>query len=587
MRRRLIWQFYPAFLLLTLLSLAAATWFASRALHDFYLTQTADDLEARALLAAAPLAAPLAAGDSVAVDALCKRLGERAGTRITLILPSGRVVGDTDEDPARMENHAGRPEVAAALAGEVGRSVRFSRTIQKEMMYVAVPLPPPAAGVVRAALPLGAVDRPLGDLYRRLALGSLAVAVLFTLFSLFIGRRIGRPLEEMRRGAERFAAGDLGERLVVAGSEEVRALAEAMNRMASQLHERMHIVLRQRNEQEAVLASMVEGVLAVDNEEKILRLNEAAGRLLAVRPATAEGRRIQEVIRKADLQRFVARALGSRAPVEGDIVLRSSEEERFLQAHGTPLRDAEGREIGALIVLNDVTRLHRLERVRRDFVANVSHELKTPITAIKGFVETLRDGAVEDPEAARRFLDIITRQADRLNAIIEDLLALSRIEQGAERREIPLQESPLEEVLHSAIQATAIQAAAREIRMELACPPGLQARINPPLLEQAVVNLVDNAVKYSEPQGRVCVEAERDGVEVRIRVRDWGCGIAREHLPRLFERFYRVDKARSRKQGGTGLGLAIVKHIAQAHGGRVTVRSTPGEGSIFTIHLPA
>lgn len=584
--RRLIWQLFPSFLLVAVLALLAVTWYVSHAVHDFYLAQTARDLEARARLLARQVADRAATADEAYFDSLSKDLGRQTDTRITMILPSGRVIGDSAEEPARMENHADRPEVAAALAGRVGTSVRFSHTVQTPMMYVAVPVESPGAGVVRVALPLDAIDGILRDIYRRIALGGLGVAVLAAALSLFIGRRISRPLELMRRGARRFAEGDLQEQLAVSGSEEVCALAEAMNTMAGQLDERMRTVLRQRNEQEAVLASMVEGVLAVDAEERILRLNRAAAALLRVSLEEVQGRRIQEAIRKADLQRFLARALASSEPVEGDIVLRDRDEERFLQAHGTPLRDAGGKEIGALVVLNDVTRLRRLETIRRDFAANVSHELKTPITAIKGFVETLQDGALENPEDARRFLGIIIRQADRLNAIIEDLLDLSRIEQQSEGNEIPLQTSPLETVLRSAVQATAVQAAAKEIAIELVCPPGLQARINPPLLEQAVINLIDNAVKYSETRGRVRVEAERTGEEAVIRVRDCGSGIAREHLPRLFERFYRADKARSRKEGGTGLGLAIVKHIVQAHGGRVYVQSTPGEGSTFTIHLP-
>ncbi|MBE0598237.1 MAG: PAS domain-containing protein [Desulfuromonadales bacterium] len=584
--RRLVWQIFPSFLLLILLCLVAVSWFTSRSLREFHVERTAADLEARARLVAEQLR-HFPVGTDAALDALSKQLGELTGTRITIVLDSGRVVGETSEDPARMESHAGRPEIAPALTGRVGTSIRFSRTLQKEMMYVAVPVASPVAGAVRAALPLDAIDLTLRELYLRMVLGGVGVAILAALISLAIARRISRPLEEMRLGAARFAAGAFDQRLAVGGSAELHALAEAMNRMAVELDARMRTVLLQRNEQEAVLASMVEGVLAVDAEERILRLNRAAADLLRVDPQQVQGRHIQEVIRKIDLQRFVARALASPLPVEGDIVLREQEEQRFLQAHGAPLRNAEGKEIGALVVLNDVTRLRRLETIRRDFVANVSHELKTPITAIKGFVETLQDGALESPEDARRFLAIIIRQADRLNAIVEDLLDLSRIEQYGEGNEIPLQLAPLDPILRGAIQATAIQAAAKEIRIEVDSPPGLQARIDPSLLEQAVINLVDNAVKYSDPGGRVRLEAEPAGDELLIRVRDWGCGIERQHLPRLFERFYRVDRARSRKQGGTGLGLAIVKHIAQAHGGRVSVQSTPGQGCVFVIHLPA
>ena len=258
-----------------------------------------------------------------------------------------------------------------------------------------------------------------------------------------------------------------------------------------------------------------------------------------------------------------------------------------MRLRGTALRDVDGRGIGAVIVLNDVTRYRHLENLRRDFVANVSHELKTPIASIKGFVETLLDGALNQPEDAQRFLKIIASHAERLNNIIEDLLSLSKIEQSEEAANLPLVEVPLRPVLEAALHGCETQAAARKISLELHCGDVL-AMIDPPLLEQAVINLVDNAIKYSEIGGKVEVLVQCNGREreISIAVRDLGCGIAAEHLPRLFERFYRVDRARSRKLGGTGLGLAIVKHIVQAHGGRVMVNSTPGAGSVFTIHLP-
>jgi two-component system, OmpR family, phosphate regulon sensor histidine kinase PhoR len=257
-----------------------------------------------------------------------------------------------------------------------------------------------------------------------------------------------------------------------------------------------------------------------------------------------------------------------------------------LSCLGTPLRDGEGKRTGSLIVLNDVTRLRKLENIRRDFVANVSHELKTPITAIKGFVDTLKDGAAKNLDDAERFLAIIQKHVDRLENIVEDLLSLSRIEKEGEREESELEERAIGEVLAGAIQVCDVKAREKGIGIELICDREVRAEINPTLLEQAVVNLLDNAIKYSDPGKKVEVEALETEAEVLIHVRDHGCGIEKKHLDRLFERFYRVDQARSRKLGGTGLGLAIVKHIAQAHGGSVSVESQPGQGSTFTIHLP-
>jgi two-component system phosphate regulon sensor histidine kinase PhoR len=331
---------------------------------------------------------------------------------------------------------------------------------------------------------------------------------------------------------------------------------------------------------------MVEGVLAVDTEKHVISLNQAAARLLGTRLEQVQGRLLQEGIRHAELQRFVVAALSSERPVEGCMLLHPLSD-RLVQATGTPLRDGRGRVLGAVIVLNDISRLRQLENLRRDFAANVSHELKTPITSIKGFVETLLDGGLHNPQDAQRFLQIVLRQADRLNAIIDDLLVLARIEKESETGDISLSPGRLLEVLQAALHEFEAKAAERQIALKLHCDPSLGAHINPALLQQAVMNLLDNAIKYSDPGGSVELVGEKRQDRVLISVRDQGCGIAPEHHARLFERFYRVDKARSRKLGGTGLGLAIVKHIVLAHGGEVTVQSAPGRGSTFTISLPA
>jgi two-component system phosphate regulon sensor histidine kinase PhoR len=293
------------------------------------------------------------------------------------------------------------------------------------------------------------------------------------------------------------------------------------------------------------------------------------------------------VIRNTELQDVIRKAMESDRPAEGYIVLHEgNQNERYLQTHGTALKGDKGEKIGVLIVLNDVTHIHRLEQVRRDFVANVSHELKTPVTSIKGFIETLLEGSVTKPEDTQRFLEIIARQTDRLNSIIDDLLTLSRIEQQSEHEQVIVKPEPIKPILIAAAGLCEIASEAKNIKIEIDCPDALEGLINASLLEQAVVNLVDNAIKYSNPDNDVRIEAVQNESEILIHVHDHGCGIAKEHLARLFERFYRVDKARSRKLGGTGLGLAIVKHIVQSHKGTITVDSVEGKGSTFTLHLP-
>ena len=409
---------------------------------------------------------------------------------------------------------------------------------------------------------------------------------LLSVFREFFAER-PRPLVDLQHGAERFAQGNLKHKVPLTDCAELAALAEAMNMMASRLDQRIDAVERQRNELEAVLASMTEGVVAVDAEQHVISLNAAAGELLGCDPARAVGRSIQEVVRNPGLHDIMARALKAEGRIEGDLTIAAAEGDRFLQARATILRDPEGAAAGTLLVLTDVTRLRRLESLRREFVANVSHELRTPITVIKGFAETLVELGDEEPAKARRFLDIIAGQADRLQTLFDDLLILSRTEQQAERGEIALKAAPVAGLVESAVDLCRARAQDKGVTIETHCDEAASARLNASLLEQAVFNLVDNAVRYSPGDTRVTVEVARAAGEVTISVGDQGIGISAEHLPRIFERFYRVDNGRDRKTGGTGLGLAIVKHVVQAHGGRVTVQSAPGKGSTFTIHLPA
>lgn len=421
---------------------------------------------------------------------------------------------------------------------------------------------------------------------------TLAIVVVVWLAAVAI--RTYLRLRALRTSLERITAGDATHRLPQYSRGPTGALSRSLARMAGVFNQRLRSLQEQRNELEAVLASMVEGVIAVDPDEKILSLNNVGSELLRVSPQRAIGRNIQEVVRNTALQQFVQKALTHSDPIQGDFVLRielepGAGEDRYIQAQGTALVDAAGQRIGALVVLHDVTRLRRLEMIRRDFVANVSHELKTPITAIKGAVETIIEinQTETDPASIARFLGIVSRQADRLHAIIEDLLALARIEQDAERDRVVLETAPLIHVMRGAMEVCAGPAANQAMTIELNCDDEVQARINPALLEQAVVNLLDNAIKYCPPETTVRLGCDHDGKEVVISVADEGPGIEAEHLPRVFERFYRTDKARSRSMGGTGLGLSIVKHIANTHGGRVSVESSPGQGSTFRIHLPS
>ncbi len=596
--KKLIWQLYFSYLLIMGVPVLIVTWYSSHAFRTFYLQHSMEDLKARAILIGSQIEEHFASKSAGSIDSLCKVISRSVNTRFTVIAPSGRVIGDSERDPDSMENHGTRPEVIDALAGKTGFSHRFSRTLVENMMYVAMPVYNAGVlcAVVRTALPTLAVRAALNSLYRAIAAAVLLMAFFAALASYLVSRKVSRPIAEMRLGAQRFASGDFSLKLPVSGYEESGALAIGLNEMARQLSERLGTITRQKNELDAVLSSMIEGVIAVDADERIIILNRAAHSLFDIAPEGAQGKWIGEAIRNTDVQDFFGEALGASGPSEREIVLLSQtaagpelNTERFLQLHGSALRDAKGNSIGALMVVNDITRIKLLEKMRKDFVANVSHELRTPLTSIKGFVETLQGGAMDSREDAQRFLGIVAGQVDRLNTIVEDLLALSKIERDEERNAVELVPGRVADVVAGAVDTCRQSGLHKGITFEVTCNSALTARIEPSLLEQAVVNLIDNAVKYSDTNKRVWVAAEKDPAsgETLISVRDEGMGIPQEHLGRIFERFYRVDKARSRKLGGTGLGLSIVKHIVLAHHGRVEVESAVGKGSTFSIRLPA
>ncbi len=588
-KRRLLWILYPSYLIVVLLTILAIGSYTSRSMKQLYLRHVIADLKVRMelIMRRLPSSFPDTPPDSL--NLFARENAVLASMRITLVSPASRVMADSDWNPRDFETITYRPEVLAAQKGKIGVDRRETPDSDAVVLYVAMPIwrDDNVIGVLRAAFPLTALAPELRLLNFQMLAGGAVIALLAAFVTWIISRWIARPIAEMERGAERFAAGDFSRKMAVPDTVELGGLAIALNNMAEQLDEKIRTITMQSSEQEAILTSLREGVIALDNRERVLFVNRAAAALLGLDVEQAIGRLLQEVIRNSDLQKFITHLLsGKPAFAESEITLVHGDN-RILQVTGTHLRDAKGERFGVVIVMNDITRLRRLERVRKDFVANVSHELKTPITTIKGFVETLYEGALDDPQSAKAFLDRIAINTERLNAIIDDLLMLSRIEQESEQGTIPLAPGDLKEIVEGAFTSVEYKARARGVELKISAAQKIVTDVNSTLLEQAVANLLDNAIKYSEAGKTVHVSIERRDGTAAIRVQDEGVGISAEHLPRIFERFYRVDKARSRKLGGTGLGLSIVKHIAQAHGGAVSVESTPGRGSTFTIVLPA
>ena len=592
-RSRLVWHVFAAFVALVTATMVGCFWLAS-----VDLARLADAVESRRLehLASA-LAGILADGqeavDQAAFAAEARRTAGGLRARFDLLGLDGSVLATAGQGTGFADRApAGGARLVPSPDGRLARGSHYDAPSGKRILVVAAPVGPPdqPRAVLRVMADTADADADLARSQRRLLVGYLVWALVALAAGYAVAARLARPVAALSQAAARLARGDVQAAIPAAESLELATLSGAIDALREQLVERGLTIGRQGTQQEAVLGSMIEGVLAIDARQHVVGINAAAADLLGVDIKRAIGRDLPAVVRNPDLRRFALRAIDCREPVEDDLQLHGARP-RTIRLRGTALRDPSG-EGGAVLVLNDVTDVQRLENVRRDFVANVSHELKTPIASIKGFVETLLDGAADDPGDRRRFLDIIARQCDRLAAIIGDLLTLSRIERSEGTGSLPRERVRMADLLAEVTADCLPRARERGIRLEVDCDPAIEADVNPPLLEQAIMNLVDNAIKYSEADSTVCVGVRRDGqpgVEfgTAITVRDQGCGIAAEHLPRLFERFYRVDKARSRQQGGTGLGLAIVKHIVQAHDGTVSVESAPGVGSTFTILLPA
>jgi two-component system phosphate regulon sensor histidine kinase PhoR len=520
------------------------------------------------------------------LDSLVLAFSEQGRMRVTLIRPNGFVVAESDTLETVMKSLSGRTEVIAALSGITGVARRYSTTLGQKMLYVAIPQVRDGVvvGIVRGAEPLTRIAEAFWSRVAWLLGISALLSGLGALIINYFVRRVTRPLEELRQGAVEFADGKLSSHLPEYDTEELESLGRALNHMAAQLDERIHTVIRQREEQTAVLSAMLEGVLAVDSESRIITMNRAASKLFQADREKAKGRTIEEVVRIPDIQNFVHETLQAGHRTDREIV-RYDPDERILQLRGSPIQE-DDVAVGAVVVINDVTQVRRLEKTRRDFVANASHELKTPVTAIKGAVETLRDGAVDEPESAKRFLSVIARQSDYLSSIIDDLLSLARIEQATENKKLAVEDQEIRAILEDVMEAACAGSPSRSRDMELNCSLNLHAPVNAFLLRQAVLNLVDNACKYTPESTKIDVRAEIREEKLVIEVEDHGPGIPEKHIPRIFERFYRVEPSRNKKFGGTGLGLAIVKHAAMAHGGTAEVQSHLGEGSTFTINLP-
>jgi len=533
----------------------------------------------------AQTAARLLDGTSLTPEALQARIVELAapaGCRFTVVDSTGRVLADSDVPLAEvphLENHAGRPELQRALAGRIGHSTRHSHTLGRDLVYVAVPVHAGPIAAVRAAEPLANVTRLSASLTRLLVGAAMLTFVLLGLVLYVVTGRQAARIIELARLARGIGAGEEAARARERPDDEVGRLGAAINRMAAQLRDRLSALERERDQQELILSRMSDGVALLDGGDHVVRSNPSLAEILGAARPPVDGTPFSHVARSPELAEAIRSARAGHRTVECDARLWTPDE-RLVRATATPLGDAEG---GIVLVLRDLSAIERAQRVRQDFVANVSHELRTPLTSLRGYAETLLDGGLDDAANRERFVRVIRDQTERLQELVEDLLSLAELE----RTDARLRSEPFDVRALADAQVSAFRAAAERMGLALAVDPGppLEVIADRRRLEQVFANLLDNAVKYTE-RGAVHVALGSSDGRAWVEVRDTGPGIPREDQDRVFERFYRVDKARSREQGGTGLGLSIVKHIVQLHGGRVWVTSEPGQGSTFRFEIP-
>ena len=589
--RTLFWRLCLVLITVQILVGAIFAVYAGKNVQSFHHEQTQAQLERLTPLLATSYDRLLVDRSVRQLDERVKRDGRDSGLRISIFLDDGTPIADSHHDPARMDNHLDRPEIIEAHEhpGRGGRAIRFSTTVEEEMMVFARRLHDGEGNpyYLRVGTPIAAVDQRLMMLTRDLALAlgitTLATLVLMYLVARSFSDRIYRLSTSIRAMAQSEEEPAFDEVTL----RELRPLQDAIESMSRRLRERVQELQTQQREHHAILQAMNSGVLAIDMQHRIVSTNRMTADLFQLDPDGVRGRLLQEAIRSPELNRYIADAFEQNDGAATELRLKN-QRGTVLQVTSSRMLNPKGQTVGLLVVLNDVTAIRRLESMRSDFAANVSHELRTPITNIKGYVETMLDVGVDDVEQSTRFLEIIKRSSDRLAAIVEDILSLAWLEQPDTKSVLLREKMPIDQIVDSVIGQFQNAAAAKEIRLEHDVPKGLEVAVNAQLIEQALANFVSNAIKYSPSDTTVSIEAQHlpESNEVKITVIDQGAGISEAHLQRVFERFYRVDKARSRELGGTGLGLAIVKHIALVHGGRVSVESELGRGSRFSLFLP-
>ncbi|MFH1486876.1 MAG: ATP-binding protein [Chloroflexota bacterium] len=580
MFRSIRWRIATASAVLIIVCVASLSVYLAHFFRERYVANLRIQLTDQALMTADSSAPYFVGGAAGEVDNLCKRLGLQIRGRITVIDGSGVVLGDSEQNPVGMENHANRPEVLVALSNGSGSSIRYSSTLGYDMMYVAVPvaLDGKTVGVARVSLALSELDEFSQHTNTTVVSASLVAGMVAILMSLQISKVTTEQIGKLTRMSGRMAEGQLDQEIKVTSRDEVGRLATAFNLMAARLKETMSSITTERDRMAVVLSNMGDGMVVVDGAGRVTMVNKVAEKILQISESRVPGKTFIEVTLDYELNEILQRCLETRQQQTGMVEVRRNRQ--FLGVIATPLQV----EIGCMVLLQDLTEMRRLETVRRDFVSNISHELRTPIASLKALAETLQEGAIEDSLVAKDFLSKINAETDRLAQMVQELGELSRIESG----EALLRKRPLDvtKIIDHAVNRLKAQADRVGLKLVIDLPSSLPlALADSERLEQVLINVIHNAIKFTPPGGQISLSAREDGDNIHVSVADTGVGISADDLPRIFERFYKADKARA--GGGTGLGLAIAKHIIESHGGRIWAESVEGKGSVIHFTLPS
>jgi len=580
MFRSIRWRIAAAFAVLIVLCIVGLSAYLSYFFRHYYQDSLRTQLTDQAKLVGDASEPYLTGGETDTLDTLAKRLGAQIDARVTIISSNGTVLGDSEEeDPAAMENHSDRPEVIRALAEGTGSDIRRSETLGYDMMYVAAVIAPDGetVGVARVSLPLTDIGAAMGHINAVIAVGALIAAALGILLAFQVTRITVEPIKKLTSISKEMAEGNLNQEIAAPSRDEVGDLGRAFNRMAAKLKEAMTLVTAERDRMAIVLASMGDAIFVVDGESRVTMTNKAAEKVLQMPRDAAIGRHFIEAVRDYEIDSLLQRCLEKREQQTGLVEIRSKKQ--LLGVVATPFQN----DAGCLVLIQDLTEIRRLETMRRDFIANLSHELRTPIASLKALGETLCDGAIDQPSTARDFVGKMNVEVDRLAQMVQEMGDLSRIESG----EAPLKRSPVNiaDIAARVVERLQAQADRAGLQMKLDIASGLPSvSADEGRIEQVLVNLIHNAIKFTPPGGRIDVTAKADADKLIVAVSDTGVGISSDDLPRVFERFYKADRARA--GGGTGLGLAIAKHVVEAHGGQIGVESVEGRGATFSFTIP-